>query len=76
MQAADTTRDEQLSSDDLPVPTFKANVDLDGTPGGGYADIAITCQFRDKSELLSWIVACSLQLLDDIEAEEEATANG
>lgn len=80
MQAVDTTRDEQLSSDDLPVPTFKASVDLDGTPGGGYADIAITCQFRDKSELRDWIVACTLRLMEDIKAKEEeqqgATAIG
>ena len=66
-----TIRDSEEHGD-LPVPTFKANVDLDGTPGGGYADIAINGRFRDKSELRDWIVACTLRLMDDIQAEEDA----
>ena len=69
MQAVDTKFENRQP------PTYKANFKLDGEPGEGHVDISITCHFLDKTELLSWIVACSLQLLDDIEAEE-ATASG
>ena len=50
-------------------PTYHADVDVDES-GESYAEISITCRFRDTSELLDWIVAASLRLADDINAQE------
>ena len=49
------------------TPTYHADVDVDES-GESYAEISITCRFRDTSELLDWIVAASLRLADDINA--------
>ena len=49
-------------------PTFHANVSSVGADEV-YAEISITCQFRDVSDLRDWIVAGTLRLVEDINAK-------
>ena len=56
-----------IPDDEIETPTFKAKVSK-GKEGLGYAEIKITCQYRDADELHAWIIAASSRLVNDIKA--------
>ena len=57
-----------IPDDEIETPTFKAKVSKDEV-GLGYAEIKITCQYRDVDELHAWIIAATRRLVNEIRAE-------
>lgn len=56
-----------IPDDEIETPTFKARVSK-GKEGLGYAEINITCEYRNADELHAWIIAASSRLVNDIKS--------
>ena len=70
---AGSPRAPSAGAPDAASPTFHATVSS-VEPDDIYAEISITCQFRDVADLRDWIFAGTFRLIEDINAKTEPTA--